>query len=123
MNVFDRIKKLLAKPYASVDVARAKELLADGAVLLDVRTDAEWLAGHAPTARHLELSQLGARVGELPTGRTVVTICRSGTRSASAAETLSQHDISAATITGGMHAWQRAGEPVVARGGGPGRVA
>jgi rhodanese-related sulfurtransferase len=123
MSILDTAKNLFAKPYQSVDVTRAKELLADGAVLLDVRGDEEWRAGHAPKAKHLELGQLSTRLGELPTGRTVVTICRSGMRSASAAKTLSQHGIPAATLSGGMQAWQRAGEPVVAKGGGPGRVA
>ena len=58
------------------------------AFLLDVREDDEWAAGHAPDAVHVRLGELGARVGEVPQDREVYVICRSGTRSAYAAQAL-----------------------------------
>ena len=36
----------------TVDAAEALRLVGDGAVLLDVREPAEWVAGHAPTPVH-----------------------------------------------------------------------
>jgi rhodanese-related sulfurtransferase len=95
----------------------------NGAVLLDVREPHEWQAGHAPRARHIPLSQLTRRAGELPQGRAVVTVCRSGARSARAATLLARDGWEASNLTGGMRAWARAGLPVVAKGGGPGRIA
>jgi len=53
----------------------------------------------------------------------VVTVCRSGARSARAAALLARQGREVSNLSGGMHAWARAGLPVVARGGGPGRVA
>jgi phage shock protein E len=59
-----------------------------GAVLLDVRTGAEFAEGSAPGARNIPLQQLEARLRELPKGKKIVTFCRSGARSGSAAEIL-----------------------------------
>ena len=57
-----------------------------GVFLLDVREDDEWTAGHAPEAVHVRLGDLGARLGELPQDRELYVICRSGNRSAYAAQ-------------------------------------
>src|ERR1700757_335137 len=59
-----------------------------GIYLLDVREDDEWAAGHAPEAVHVRLSELSARTGEIPRDREVFVICRSGARSAYAAQAL-----------------------------------
>jgi 3-mercaptopyruvate sulfurtransferase SseA len=48
-----------ARPKASPE--QAWQLLDQGAILVDVREDAEWRAGHAPGARHIPLSRLPAR--------------------------------------------------------------
>ena len=53
----------------------------------------------------------------------MVTVCRSGARSARAASLLARQGREVSNLAGGMHAWARAGPPVVARGGGPGHVA
>ncbi len=109
------------RPRATADQAR--DLQQRGAILLDVRADAEWRAGHAPRARHIPLSRLPARLSDLPPGRTVITVCRSGHRSARAAALLARDGREVVNLSGGMRAWARAGLPVVAVGGRPGRVA
>ncbi|HEX2822958.1 MAG TPA: rhodanese-like domain-containing protein [Streptosporangiaceae bacterium] len=53
---------------------------------------------------------------------TVVTVCRSGHRSALAAKMLARGDREVVNLSGGMHAWARAGLPVVTAGGRAGRV-
>ena len=123
MNVTSALKSLFARPYETVSAARAAAMAADGAVLLDVREPHEWQAGHAPKARHIPLAQLSRRTGELPDGRAVITVCRSGARSARAAALLAGGGRQVSNLGGGMLAWARAGLPVVARGGGPGRIA
>jgi rhodanese-related sulfurtransferase len=105
-----------------VSPVQARELADQGALLLDVREDAEWRAGHAPKARHIPLRQLPGRVQDLPPDRTVVTVCRSGARSARAATLLARQGRQAVNLSGGMHAWARAGLPVIASGGRPGQV-
>ena len=102
---------------------QARDLQAKGVILLDVREDAEWQAGHAPKARHIALGRLPARLRDVPANRTVITVCRSGHRSSKAAALLAREGRDVVNLTGGMHAWARAGLPVVASGGTPGRVA
>ena len=114
---------LFKKPYRVVDPEEAKEAMERGAVLLDVREPHEWRSGHAPKARHIPLSQLSRRAEELPRNREIVVVCRSGHRSARAAKILAAQRGDVANVKGGMGAWARRGLPVVAKGGGPGRVA
>ena len=122
MSIRDSLQKLLSKPYDTVDAPKAAQLVEAGAVLLDVREVDEWLAGHAPRARHIPLGQLHVRLHELPQSTHVVTVCRSGHRSAHAAAVLAEAGLAASNLAGGMSAWVRAGLPITAKGGGPGRV-
>lgn len=91
-------------------------------MLLDVRERDEWRAGHAPQARHVVLSQLEDHLGDLPTDRPIVTVCRSGRRSAMAANALTRHGYTATNLTGGMNAWASAGLPVVTNGNKRGQI-
>ena len=77
--------------------------------MLDVREPHEWRAGHAPRARHIPLAQLDVRSRELPAGRLVITVCRSGGRSARAAARLAAQGREVADVAGGMTAWRDAG--------------
>ena len=56
-----------------------QDLPAD-AVILDVREDDEWTAGHAPGATHVPLGEVPGRLGELPDADPLYVICRSGYR-------------------------------------------
>ncbi len=109
------------QPRASAE--QASQRVRQGAILLDVREGPEWRAGHAPGARHIPLSHLPARMKDLPPQRTVVTVCRSGHRSALAARMLAREGREVINLSGGMHAWARAGLPVVAARDRTGRVA
>jgi rhodanese-related sulfurtransferase len=113
--------------FRRLDVVQAHHALDQGAVLVDVREDHEWSAGHAPQALHLPLRQLSARVHEIPANRPVLVVCRSGRRSAEAARTLAGplgvHLADVANVEGGMVAWSSAGFPVVSDNGTSGAVA
>lgn len=109
-----------ARPKATPQQAR--QMQAGGAILLDVRENSEWRAGHAPGARHIPLGRLPALVKDLPPRRPVVTVCRSGARSARAAALLARDGREVVNLSGGMRAWARSGLPVVGSGGRPGRV-
>ena len=90
--------------------------------LLDVREQDEWDAGHIDGSQHIPLGQLGARLDEIPRDRAVVAVCRSGSRSDRAAKGLRARGYQAENLDGGVTAWTRAGLPLVASSGGPGRV-
>lgn len=81
-------------------------------LLLDVREDDEWRAGHAPEAVHVPMSELLARLGELPAGRPLAVVCRSGHRSAQVTAYLVAHGVPARNVAGGMLAWQALGLPL-----------
>lgn len=71
--------------------------------LVDVRTAAEWAAGHAHDAIHVPLDRLTGQ--EIATDRLVLTICHSGRRSAIAANRLADtHQVR--NVLGGMADWQ-----------------
>jgi hydroxyacylglutathione hydrolase len=83
------------------------------AQLVDVREPDEWTEGHAPRAILIPLGELMSRRGELDPARPVVTICRSGRRSLTAAEILlgtGFRDVR--SLNGGMIAWREAQMPV-----------
>lgn len=103
-----------------VSAVEAVELVRAGAVLLDVREQHEWDAGHAPEATHLAMSELDARVGELPQDVQLVCVCHVGGRSSMVADALNRAGWQALNLTGGMRAWQAAGLPVVDADGQPG---
>ena len=92
------------------------------ALLLDVREQHEWTAGHAPGAVHLPLSQLQTRVAEVPVGEPVDVVCHLGGRSAQATAFLRAHGVDARNVTGGMDAWERLGLPLEADGGAEPRI-
>lgn len=123
MSIAATLRKMFSTPYGKVTATEAAQLVESGAVLLDVREPQEWKAGHAPRARHIPLGELTRRANELPAGRPIVTVCRSGARSARAATLLAGQGRQVSNLAGGMSAWLRAGLPVVAKGGRPGRVA
>ena len=88
-----------------------------GAFLLDVREDDEWVAGHAPGAVHVRLRELGARFAELPGDREVYVICRTGNRSAYAAQALAGAGLNAINVADGMTGWAVAGRPMISEDG------
>ena len=90
--------------------------------LLDVREDDEWQAGHIEGAQHIPLGELGERLAELPTGRRIIAVCRSGSRSGAAVRGLRQLGYEAENLDGGVTAWTKAGLPLVDDAGHPGRV-
>jgi Rhodanese-related sulfurtransferase len=106
----------------ALSATQAQQAISDGALLLDVRELDEWRAGHAPQARHIPLGQLETRLEEIPAARPIVTVCRSGRRSAIAADVLNGRGYHATNLTGGMTAWAAAGLPVISARNKPGRV-
>lgn len=102
-----------------VDADTAREMVADGAVLLDVREKSEWNAGHAPQATHVPLSRVTDSTSRLKAGKPIIVMCASGNRSRIATKSLLDQGFDAVNLAGGMHAWRRAGGQVVGRSGRP----
>ena len=107
-------------PAGNVDAVR--RAIANGAVVVDVRSDAEWSAGSVPGAVHIPLAQVPARYQELPRGPRVVTVCKDGGLSGKAADALRQVGYDVVNLDGGLAAWVAAGLPVVDASGGSGEI-
>ncbi|EYR62984.1 sulfurtransferase [Actinotalea ferrariae CF5-4] len=85
----------------------------EGAYVVDVREPQEYVAGHVPGAVLLPMSQLGARVGELPTDRPLYLVCRTGNRSLQVTTALRPHGYDAHSVRGGTEAWVASGRAVI----------
>lgn len=84
---------------------QAKELVAQqNAQLVDVRTPGEFAQGHPSEAVNIPLQELAARLRELDPSRPVVVYCRSGMRSAQAAQMLA-HSAFVVYDMGSVMAW------------------
>ncbi len=84
-------------------------------VVLDVRTAAEFAAGHVPGARNLSHELLSSRIGELDglRGKQVVLYCRSGRRTLLAEEVLRKAGFTRlAHLEGDFLAWEAGSRPV-----------
>jgi rhodanese-related sulfurtransferase len=97
----------------TASVAGVPDPLPVGLLVLDVREDQEWDAGHIPGSVHVPLMQLGARYAELPDADQTLVVCRVGNRSAYAAGFLLQQGVDAVNLDGGLVEWQRAGRELV----------
>jgi sulfur-carrier protein adenylyltransferase/sulfurtransferase len=107
------LEAMAASKTIETDVAGARRLVEDDAVLVDVRRPDEWELAHIPGALHLpqqELLQRAAEVG--PPDTRVVVYCRVGDRSRFAAAALRKLGYDAVSIAGGIEAWAEAGLPV-----------
>ncbi len=84
-----------------------KLLLQQGAIVIDVRSAAEYAGGHVTGARNISLDQLNSRVKELQKlNKPIITCCQSGARSAMAARILISAGI-AAYNGGGWYSLQK----------------
>ncbi len=108
--------------HRELDALGADEAHEHGASLLDVREPDEFAAGHAPGAVSIPLGSLQARRTELPAEGVILCICRSGVRSATAADLLVAAGHDAVNVLGGTLAWSREGLALVASDGGSGTV-
>jgi rhodanese-related sulfurtransferase len=103
----------------NINVAEALTFINDGALLLDVREDNEWEAGHAAAATHIALGDVPDHLEDLAKDRLIVCVCRSGVRSARAATFLFENGFDAINLEGGMLAWASEEEPLVGEGDKP----
>lgn len=97
---------------SSVSAARAVELVRDGAALIDVRESQEWKSGHAPQAIHVPLGKIDTAPRRLSASTPVLVVCASGMRSRTGAKKLRDAGFEAASVSGGMSAWEQAGGAV-----------
>lgn len=100
----------MVTPFGEVGAVELNERLASAEppFLLDVRQPHEWDIVNLETdgAVMIPLAELRDRLEEIPTDREIVVYCRTGARSASAAQMLADEGFSSVfNFVGGIHAW------------------
>ena len=95
------------------DLSGARALLADGAILIDVREESEHSASAIPGDRLVPRGVLEFDIGKhARPDEPVLLYCRSGRRSALAADTLQRLGYDRVwSLAGGILAWEAAGRP------------
>ncbi|MCX8020288.1 MAG: rhodanese-like domain-containing protein [Chitinophagaceae bacterium] len=89
--MFKFLEKLLGK--TSVNY---RQLLRQGAIIIDVRTPAEYREGHIKESINIPLDTIRSKVQEIKSkNKPVITVCRSGNRSAVAKSILKSAGIEA----------------------------
>ena len=101
-----------------IDTREAATLLhsqPQGLLILDVRTPDEFRLGHLPGARNMDFfgGRFDVDAAALPKDQPVLLYCRTGRRSAEAAETLEKAGVTTILhMSQGIEAWQKAGLPL-----------
>ncbi len=100
----------------NIDIDDAFNMLKDKNkyFLLDVRTPEEYKEGFIENSILIPLSELEGRLSEIPADKPVIIYCRSGNRSAQAAEILIKNKFNPVyNMLGGITEWIKKGYPLV----------
>ena len=82
---------IFSKLFQTTSVEDLKEKIANGGLLLDVRTREEFAEGHAEGAKNIPLDQLKNNLSKLDKTKPIVAVCASGMRSSSAVSLLKRN--------------------------------
>lgn len=99
----------------TVDEVRRRLAAGDRFLLIDVREESEWTAGHAPGAVHIGKGVIERDIeSKVPdSGTELVLYCGGGFRSALAGDALQKMGYNnVLSLAGGWRAWQESGMPV-----------
>jgi parallel beta-helix repeat protein len=104
-----------AATYTNVSAAAAKTMIDTNPalVVLDVRNQSEYDAGHIGNARLIPVWALAGRLSELNQSDTILVYCKAGGRSATASQTLVDSNFTYIyNMLGGITAWSAAAYPI-----------
>ena len=101
------VPQLAPRDVAAKLAAGTPPFLLDVRMPLEIATD-----GAIEGSTLIPLPELPARAAEVPAGREVICVCKSGIRSTNAAMFLRQRGLAASSLAGGMMAWAASGLPV-----------
>jgi hydroxyacylglutathione hydrolase len=119
MQALEARPDLIVRTERATAVTLAEDLaLPTPPVVLDVRTAAEWRRQHIRGSLNVPLSQLQARMDDLPRNRVLVVHCASGYRSSIAVSLLERHGLEhLVELAGGIAAWEAAQLPMEGKTG------
>ena len=100
----------------AVSIHEATQLInKQQAVVLDLRSNAEFKAGHINEAVNLPYTSLASRISELDKyqGRPLILVCKMGQHSKAASRNLAKAGFEVKRLSGGMVDWTSANLPLV----------
>lgn len=112
------LSRLFGQPAASHPVIAPQEYQArfvEGKqphTLVDVRSAEEYASGYIPGAINIAVHELSGKLNRIPKDKPVIVYCRSGNRSAHAAQSLIAAGYSEVYDLGGLFEWARQGLPL-----------
>jgi len=112
-----------SQSFAGLSAPQAVRLMNQGAIVLDLRSKADYDAGHIGDARNVPASELAAQADSLKKWRdkSVITYCDSGINGASTARALTKLGFTKVfNLQGGLNAWVKENMPLVKTTGGKG---
>lgn len=117
-NGFLTLVEMVRENINETDVFAVKKMLdnADDIILIDVREESEWVAGHIPGAIHLSKGIIERDIEKkIPDkSKALVLYCGGGFRSALAADNIQKMGYThVLSMDGGMRAWLEAEYPIV----------
>ena len=81
--------KLLKRVFSGKPKVNYRELVKNGAIILDVRTKSEYQSGHIKDSMHISIDELDKNLDRLSNkNRPIITCCGTGMRSKAAASLL-----------------------------------
>lgn len=92
-------------PVREIEAFNAREAIAEGARLLDIRYEMERAEASIPDSDHIELRQLREEIRRLDRSSKYIVYCRSGRRSRAAARIMSDAGLDALSLAGGIIGW------------------
>jgi len=100
-------KQLLTRSLANYSGEEAKQKVASGSILLDVRTAGERKSNSIPKSIHIPVQELSARIKELEKyrSREIICYCATGRRSVNAALKLKRAGFKVGNLKGGIGTW------------------
>lgn len=114
----DRVARTFLEDRESMEVVGAEEMLErlqdENVVILDVRPEEEYRAGHIPGALSIPVEQLEARLRDIPGDLEVIAYCRGPycVFADEAVKLLHEHGYRARRFEEGLPDWRAAGLPV-----------
>lgn len=96
MNLFKQL-------FGSSPAIDLKELIKDGALIVDVRTPSEFACGHAKGSVNIPLDKVATQLAKFRDKKNIIVCCQSGGRSGQAKVILEKNGISNVVNGGGWN--------------------
>ncbi len=113
MFLWPEIQKLMGAGVAEKSPFDATRLMNDGATIIDVRNQEEFVSGHLPKAKNIALADFEKHIASIAKDKPVLLVCANGMRSRAAARILKKSGITQVfSMAGGMVEWGKAGLPL-----------